>query len=56
METRDELQLPAMLCQVACQRLMLHPYIIASEQAAKTSIVSEVRIQAFSIIYGIMYS
>ena len=29
-ETRDELQLPAILCQDACQRLMLHPYITAS--------------------------
>ena len=28
--TRDELQLPAILCQDACQRLMLHPYITAS--------------------------
>ena len=30
METRDELQLPAILCQDACQRLKLHPYITAS--------------------------
>ena len=29
-ETRDDLQLPAILCQDACQRLMLHPYITAS--------------------------
>ena len=29
-ETRDELQLPAILCQDAYQRLMLHPYITAS--------------------------
>ena len=29
-ETRDELQLPAILCQDACQHLMLHPYITAS--------------------------
>ena len=29
-ETRDELQLPAVLCQDARQRLMLHPYITAS--------------------------
>ena len=29
-ETRDELQLPEILCQDACQRLMLHPYITAS--------------------------
>ena len=29
-ETRDELQLPAILCQDACLHLMLHPYIIAS--------------------------
>ena len=28
--TRDELQLHAILCQDACQRLMLHPYITAS--------------------------
>ena len=27
---KDELQLPAILCQDACQRLMLHPYITAS--------------------------
>ena len=27
-ETRDELQLPAILCQDTCLRLMLHPYII----------------------------
>ena len=26
----DELQLPAILCQDACQRLMLHPYITDS--------------------------
>ena len=29
-ETRDELQLPAIQCQDACQHLMLHPYITAS--------------------------
>ena len=29
-EMRDELQLPAILCQDACQRLMLHPYITVS--------------------------
>ena len=29
METRDDLQLPAILCQDACQHLMLHPYITA---------------------------
>ena len=29
-ETRDELQLPAILCQDARQRLMLHHYITAS--------------------------
>ena len=30
-ETRDELSIPAIrkLCQDACQRLMLHPYITA---------------------------
>ena len=28
-EIRDELQLPTILCQDACQRLMLHPYITA---------------------------
>ena len=39
-ETRDELQLPAILCQDACQRLMLHP-----QEAAKTDMLSEVSIQ-----------
>ena len=29
-ETRDKLQLLVILCQDACQRLMLHPYITAS--------------------------
>ena len=29
-ETKDELELPAIPCQDACQRLMLHPYITAS--------------------------
>ena len=28
--SRDELQLPAILCQDACQHLMLHPYMTAS--------------------------
>ena len=28
-DTRDELQLPAILCQDACHPLMLHPYITA---------------------------
>ena len=45
-ETRDELQLSAILCQDDCQRLMLHPFITA----AKASMVSEVRIQVFSIM------
>ena len=45
--------LPAILCQDACQRLMLHPYItVPQEQAAKTSMVLEVRIQVFSIMYS----
>ena len=39
-ETRDDLQLPAILCQETCQRLMLHPYITPQEQAAKTSVVT----------------
>ena len=34
-ETRDELQLPAILCQDACQRLMLHPYITASRTSSQ---------------------
>ena len=34
METRDELQLPAILCQDACQRLMQHPYITASRTSS----------------------
>ena len=29
-KTRDELQLHAILCQDACHRLMLHPYITAA--------------------------
>ena len=29
-ETRDEIQLPAILYQDACQRLMLHAYVTAS--------------------------
>ena len=33
-ETRYELQLPAILCQDACQHLMLHPYITASRTMA----------------------
>ena len=33
-ETGDELQLPAILCQGACQRLMLHPYITAQEPSS----------------------
>ena len=37
-ETRDELQLPAILCQDACQRLMLHPYIRTSSQNLVVSI------------------
>ena len=43
METREEL-IPK-LCQDACQRLMLHPYIMPQEQAAKTNMVSMVRIK-----------
>ena len=43
--TRDDLQLPAILYQDACQRLMLHPTSLPQKQAAKTSMVSEVRIQ-----------
>ena len=38
---KEELQLPAIQCQDACQRLMTSP---PQEQATKTSIVSEVRI------------
>ena len=37
-------QLPALLCQDACQRLMLHPTSLPQEEAAITSMVSEVRI------------
>ena len=39
-ETRDELQLPAILCQDACQRLMLHPYITASRTSSQNLVVS----------------
>ena len=46
-ETRDEIQLPAILCQDACQRLMLHPYITASRTS--TGMVSEVRIQVYTV-------
>ena len=46
-ETRNELQLPAILCQYACQCLMLHPTSLPQEQAAKISMVSEVKIQVF---------
>ena len=49
-ETRDELKIPAILCQDACQRLI--PTSLPQEQAAKTSMVSEVRIQVFSIMYS----
>ena len=40
----DERQLPAILCQDDCQRLMLILTTLPQEQAAKTSMVSEVRI------------
>ena len=40
METRDELQLPAILCQDAYQRLMLHPYITASRTSSQNLVVS----------------
>ena len=37
---RDELQLPAILCQDACHRLMLHPYITASRTSSQNLVVS----------------
>ena len=47
-ETRDELQLPGILCQDDyCQHLMTS---LPQEQAAKTSMISEVRILVFSIM------
>ena len=45
------LQSEIKLWQDACQRLMLHPKSLPQEQAAKTSMVSEVRIQVFSIMH-----
>ena len=47
------IHLPAILCQDACQGMMLHPYIMPQEQAAKTSMFSEVRIQVFSFMYSL---
>ena len=48
-------QLPAIrkLCQDACQHLMLHPYITAQEQAAKTNVLTVVRNQVFSVMYSL---
>ena len=37
------------LCQDACQHLMLHPYIVPQEQAAKTIMVSVLLIQVFTV-------
>ena len=48
---RHELQLQTILCQDACQRLMLLTSL-PQEQVAKTSMVSEVRIQVFIIPYS----
>ena len=38
------------LCQDACQRMMLHPYITASRTSS--NMVSMVRIQVFSIMHS----
>ena len=53
METRDELQLPAILCQDACQHLMLIPTSLPQEQTAETSMVSEIRIQVYRIMRSV---
>ena len=51
-ETRDELQVPAILCQDALSApdaTSLHHCL--NNKQLKTSMVSEVRIQVFSITY-----
>ena len=51
-ETRDELSTTCNLNKSCFKMPMLHLYTTASEQAAKTNIVSVVRIQLFSIMHG----